>query len=159
MVGTPRRPHSWLDNHPRRARLEAGARRAYPWLKYRRRQRPHGPIHIYEVDLPVPGYEARHVIVTFGHDNPSFPRVYADGPSDATASPHRYAERGRTCLCIWHPDDPPGRRWVPSDGLLSLFGMTIEHLFKEGWWREYGEWLGDEAPHSSPAPSDGKKAS
>jgi len=50
-------------------------------------------------------------------------------------------------LCMWRPGDPPERRWVDEDGLLALFGMTAEHLFKEAWWREHGEWLGDEAPH------------
>jgi len=36
---------------------------------------------------------------------------------------------------------------VPEDGLLVLFGMIAEHLFKEAWWREHGEWLGEEYPH------------
>ncbi|GAA0597629.1 hypothetical protein GCM10009534_34990 [Kribbella sandramycini] len=116
-------------------------------MKYRRRQPRTGPVHIYEVDLPVPGYETRHVTVTFAHDRGYSPHVYSDGPSTADDSPHRFPDRGRTRLCIWLPSDPPARRWVPADGLLGLFGMTAEHLFKEGWWREYREWLGDEAPH------------
>lgn len=29
-----------------------------------------------------------------------------------------------------------------------LFGMTAVHLFKEAWWREHGQWLGDQAPHA-----------
>ncbi|MCW2538756.1 MAG: hypothetical protein JWN95_481 [Frankiales bacterium] len=36
---------------------------------------------------------------------------------------------------------------MPDDGLLMLFGMIANHLLKEAWWREHGEWLGDEAPH------------
>lgn len=35
----------------------------------------------------------------------------------------------------------------PEDGLLVLFGMIAEHLFKEAWWREHHEWLGEEYPH------------
>ena len=50
-------------------------------------------------------------------------------------------------MCIWHPKDPPTRRWVPDDGLLALFGMATEHLFKESWWREHHQWLGEEYPH------------
>jgi hypothetical protein len=34
---------------------------------------------------------------------------------------------------------------------LVLFGMIAEHLFKEAWWREHGEWLGEEYPHDEPA--------
>jgi hypothetical protein len=25
--------------------------------------------------------------------------------------------------------------------------MAAEHLFKEAWWRENDEWLGEEHPH------------
>ena len=25
--------------------------------------------------------------------------------------------------------------------------MIAEHLFKEAWWREHDEWLGEEYPH------------
>jgi hypothetical protein len=72
--------------------------------------------------------------------------VYADGPAGRDASPHRFPERGGR-LCIWYPSDPPERRWEPNDGLLVLFGMIAEHLFKEAWWREHGEWLGEEYSH------------
>jgi hypothetical protein len=75
--------------------------------------------------------------------------VYADGPTD---SPHRYSPHPRDplrrpSLCIWYPDDPPEQRWVPTDGLLTLIEMTRIHLFKEAYWRETGEWLGEEVPH------------
>jgi hypothetical protein len=36
---------------------------------------------------------------------------------------------------------------LPDDGLLALFGMILVHLFKEAYWRENGQWLGDEFPH------------
>jgi hypothetical protein len=31
---------------------------------------------------------------------------------------------------------------------LVLIGMIAEHLLKEAWWRERGEWIGEEYPHS-----------
>lgn len=51
---------------------------------------------------------------------------------------------------MWLPDDPDERRWRPSDGLLKLIDTAVVHLFKELYWRETGEWLGDEAPHHVP---------
>jgi hypothetical protein len=147
MVGRPPRPRSWLEDFPRRARLEAGARAAYPTLRYRRRQLKQGPVDIYDMDLEIPGYEQRHVTVEFSRRFWWSPYVYADGPVGRDTSPHRFPDRGRRRLCIWYPSDPPERRWEPNDGLLVLFGMIAEHLFKEAWWREHGEWLGEEYPH------------
>lgn len=101
-------------------------------------------MHVYAATVTVPGYPPRVVTAEFDRRVAGHPEVYADG---ATTSPHRYPGRGRTHLCLWYPSDPPERRWVPEDGLLRLFGMVQTHLFKEGWWRETGEWVGDEAPH------------
>jgi hypothetical protein len=136
-----------LEDFPRRARLEAAARAAYPDLRYRRRQRAGGPVDAYQIVQAVPGYEDRRVTVAFDRRYWWAPRIYADGPNGPDASPHRYPDRQRTRLCVWHPDDPADRTWVPEDGLLVLFGMIAEHLFKEAWWREHGEWLGEEYPH------------
>jgi hypothetical protein len=36
---------------------------------------------------------------------------------------------------------------VPSDGLLTLIEMTRVHLFKEAYYRETGQWLGEEVSH------------
>jgi hypothetical protein len=132
---------------PRRARIEASARQAFPGLRYRRCQTRQGPIHTYELVLEVPGYESRRVWVEFVPPLSNSPRIYADGPSGPEASPHRFSERRWTRLCVWYPGDPLERRWVPDDGLLMLFGMIATHLLKEAWWRESGEWLGEEAPH------------
>ena len=63
--GTPQRPRSWLEDLPRRARLEATARAAYPGLRYRRRQRASGPVDIYQFTQAVPGYADRRVTVEF----------------------------------------------------------------------------------------------
>jgi hypothetical protein len=144
VVGRPSRSKSWLEDFPRRARLEAEARRAFPTLQWRRQQRRQGPFDIYDVDLEIPGYERRHVTVEFERKYWWSPSVFADGPTGHEASPHRYGGRR---LCLWYSGDPVDRRWEPDDGLLVLFGMIAEHLFKEAWWREHGEWLGEEYPH------------
>jgi hypothetical protein len=107
------------------------------------------------VDLEIPGYEQRHVTVEFSRRFWWSPHAYADGPAGRDASPHRFPERGGRRLCIWYPSDPPERRWEPNDGLLVLFGMIAEHLFKEAWWREHGEWLGEEYPHDELTNEDG----
>lgn len=142
--GTPKRPRRWLDDPQRRARLEADARRELPDLRYRHRQRKSGPVDIWEATVVVDHDVRRKVTIEFERRLPSWPHVYADGPTD---SPHRYAERGRAMLCLWKPGDPPDRRWTVEDGLLALFGIAAHHLFKEHWWREHDEWLGEEAPH------------
>lgn len=142
--GTPTRPSSWLADMPRRASIEADARRAMPQMRQRRHQTKGGPVAVYVVTMRIPGYADRFTTAEFSYQLPSDPRLFADGP---TESPHRFPDRKRTRLCIWHPADPPSRRWIPDDGLLALFGMVAEHLFKEAWWREHGEWLGDEFPH------------
>ena len=55
-------------------------------------------------------------------------------------------------LCLYHPDDPPERRWTAADGLVSLFNIVVNHLFCELRWRnsggpDGGVWPLDEAPH------------
>jgi hypothetical protein len=148
-----RRPRSWLEDFSRRARLEAPARAAYPTLRHRRVQRHDGPVHVYEATVPVNGYDCRRVTLEFEGRLEEWPKVYADGPAGADASPHRHADRQFHRLCLWHHDDPPERRWVAEDGLLALFGMASEHLFKEAFWREHHQWLGEEYPHGDPPPN------
>jgi hypothetical protein len=128
----------------RRARLESCARRQLPDLAYRHRQLRNGPVDIWRAHVEPNGYEPRLVTIEFERRAPKVPAVFADGP---TTFPHRFSTRGRTHLCLWYPDDPPERVWVADQGLLALFGIAAHHLFKEGWWRETGEWLGEEAPH------------
>ena len=48
---------------------------------------------------------------------------------------------------MWYPKDPVDSRWVFVDGLLALIGLVMAHLFREAWWRETGEWVGEEVPH------------
>ena len=96
----------------------------------------------YRAIVPVSDYEPRKVRVQF-NGMAKVPSVFADGPREA---PHRYDDDS---LCMWYPDDPIGRRWVFEDGLVALMGLVMAHLFKEAWWRETGEWLGEEAPHGA----------
>ena len=92
----------------------------------------------------MPSYGARKVHIRFSGMS-DVPSVFVDGPRD---SPHRYSDGS---LCMWYPRDPVDRRWVFEDGLLDLIGLVIAHLFREAWWRETGEWLGEEVPHEPQA--------
>ena len=94
----------------------------------------------YRATVPVSCYETREVRIRFSGMT-DVPSVFTDGPQD---SPHRYPNNS---LCMWYPDDPIERRWVFEDGLLALMGLVMVHLFKEAWWQETGEWLGEEVPH------------
>ena len=132
-------------------RFERPARATYPNMRcttagHRRYARV-----VYIVRVSVADYEPRLIEMHFRRTSaePALTRVYADGPA---GSPHRYAphpkdRRQRPSLCIWYPSDPTEQRWVPSDGLLSLIEMTRIHLYKEAYFRETGEWLGEEVPH------------
>jgi hypothetical protein len=57
---------------------------------------------------------------------------------------------GRNELCMWYPRDPADRRWQRDQGLLVLVDTAVTHLFKELYYQETGEWLGEEAPHGLP---------
>jgi hypothetical protein len=99
---------------------------------------------LYALDVEVPFYGVlRHVEISFAAWGGKTPRVRVDGPT----SKHRY---GTDVLCMWHPDDPPQRKWVFRDGLLALIAQVQAHLFREEWLREFGYWPGSEAPHGPP---------
>ena len=145
-VGRRRDQRSWLENVPRRVMLTRSAADAYPDFHYRRHQLPAGVSYYFSATVPIEGYEDRRVLIRFDSMDPHHPVVLVDGPDD---SPHRFPTRGgRHELCLWYPLDPPERRWVPEDGLITLFGMITIHLFKEAWQRENGEWIGEEYPHN-----------
>lgn len=132
----------WYGDEGLRAVFERGARQLHPTLQ---RKFVHdgedAGLH-YTVLLEVPGYATREVELRFPAGwSATAVRIHVDGPDD---SPHRY-DTG--ALCVWYPNDPRDRRWERRDGLAQLLDMIAVHLFKEAWWRESGEWLGDEAPH------------
>lgn len=124
-----------------RARDEADLRTVYPDVVHRVLRC--GTIDRYEALVPVNGYEPRHVAVEIGRLGEHV-AVFADGP---VLSPHRYHDRGGRRLCLWYPSDPASQRWVSTDGLVALFALAAAHLFREAWWREHRQWLGEEAPH------------
>lgn len=55
---------------------------------------------------------------------------------------------------MWFPKDPPNRQWNPADGLLQLVDTAVAHLFKELYFRETGEWLGQEVNRDAPKTTD-----
>ena len=116
--------------------FEAGAKTEFPDLRS-------GKVkggYEYRVSVPVPYYGSRKVRIRFSGSS-DVPHVFVDGPPE---SPHRYSDNS---LCIWYPKDPVKLRWVFENGLLPLIGLVMAHLFREAWWRETGEWAGEEAPH------------
>ncbi len=139
-----RRPQSWLEDVARRYRLVAPAKAAIPSLRERRVQGRHAVTYVFTANIHVPNYEDRRVRIEFRPWLHSSPKVFADGPTD---SPHRYRYEDDHSLCLWYPSDGSDRRWEPNDGLLHLLGLIEAHLFKEAYWRETGEWLGEEGPH------------
>lgn len=142
----------WYSDRQRRRRFEKGARQRFPDLRSSRT--PDGNRITYSVAVPVPHYETRQVTITFTSGRTA-PAVLADGP---TASPHRYhAYNGE--LCMWYPGDPVERRWIHADGLDVLLDYIADHLFQEAWWRETGEWPGEEAPHGASSPMNAEDVS
>lgn len=131
----------WWNHQGRRLAFDGAARLAYPRLTWSAK----GTHLEYQIRVPVPQYGYRELrIEVRGRTLPSDVWVYADAPGDSL---HRYPDGA---LCMWYPPDPPERRWLPSDGLVTLIDLAIAHLFREAWWRETGYWSGEEAPHDVP---------
>jgi len=143
-VRSRRLPTTWPGTVSDRIRFEGGARRIYPSLRGRPWQGAGPGGFRYTVVTAVPFYEARRVTMLF-RPRSRVPTVLVDGPS---GSPHRYGDTG--ALCLWFPNDPSARRWRFTDGLCDLLDLVVTHLFKEAWWREFSEWLGEAAPHDPP---------
>lgn len=140
MAPLPRPQGPWYGRFPERLAFERGAQRRVPGLRGRHSRRPGSRGWYYRLTMPVEGFEARVVYVFFDPSNPKLPKVYVDGPEPH----HRYSDGS---LCMWYPKDTPDQKWSFPDGLEKLLAFIAVHLFKEAWWREHDEWLGDEAPH------------
>jgi hypothetical protein len=95
------------------------------------------------VSVPVYG-ETFDLRIELGEGRPV--RVVAENWS-GTPMRHTF---GQNELCMWYPGDPADRRWQREQGLLALVDTAMTHLFKELYFRETGEWLGEEAPHGLP---------
>lgn len=91
------------------------------------------------------GLEPQRVTIEFAANGPDAPYIYVAGPG----SPHRYDDGS---LCIWYPHDPPSRRWHWHDGGAALAAHICAHLIREAWWRQTGEWVGEEVPHGEEQP-------
>ncbi len=115
---------------------------------------------IYRLPVEVPGRRAPVEVRIEFHQRPpydcyglppeEYPRVFA--APDVT-SPHRMPTDH--ALCLYYPKSPPGQRWRPTNGLLSLIDLTRDHVFLEDYWRTTGGerggiWLGAEASHGFP---------
>lgn len=133
--------YAWTGSIPERLRFERGARTDFPNLTGRPVRRSGRGGFTYTVAIDVPFYEQRVVTIRFKNRSTT-PYVRADGPDE---SPHRY---GDNTLCMWYPRDPDDKRWVFTDGLRDLLHAIVAHLWREAWWRETGEWLGEEVPHA-----------
>lgn len=138
--GAGRNPGPWYGDLRKRLAFEKNVRERFPDLRGHLSRNPGFRGWVYELTVPVEHYEPRRVRILFGTPIPNTPQVFVAGPE----SPHRY---GDGALCMWFPKDPPECRWHFDDELELLLGHVMVHLFKEGWWHEYGEWLGDETPH------------
>lgn len=131
---------AWFDDLASLYAFERDARRELGGLQRDEDARPRRLV--YPLELDVPGYDdRRQVRIEFPATSAVLPRVLADGPAD---SPHRYEDGS---LCMYHPDDPADRRWIPADGLASLIDCIRVHLFQEAEARAGRPWPGDEAPH------------
>jgi hypothetical protein len=137
------KPGGWFDDFRYRIHFEGGARKAFPSMRNSRTGKGiKSGVVVYTLTVPVPEFEARTIKITLMNwKRPVVQSVTADG---RTASPHRYSD-GR--LCLEFPDDETDRKWQPDEGLLGLVRCAQVHLFKEAYWRRYGEWPGEEAPH------------
>ena len=96
---------------------------------------------LYELTVDVAYYGPHPVEILFKNSAPETPRVSVARPA---TSPHRFDDN---TLCMWFPWDDNTNKWLRRDGLLALVGHIGVHLFRENWWHEYGEWLGDEITH------------
>lgn len=131
----------WYGEFKQRLAFERGLCLDSPGWSGRMCRYKGNPAYKYRLLVDVPTYGARKVTILFSRRSPMSPSVFADGPS---LQRHRFKDGS---LCMWYGGDPPERRWRFSDGLPLLVGHTKLHLFKESWFIDTGEWLGDEIPH------------
>lgn len=146
--GGKRRGGPWYGEFRERIRFESPGYGLFRDLKGSVVRQVKEPGYRLIFSLDVPHYGRRRIELRFPRRAPTWVRVYVDGSDEA---PHRYAGGS---LCMWDPEDPPTKRWIFQDGLLALVGHITAHLFREGWWREYGEWLGPEASHDPKTKGD-----
>jgi hypothetical protein len=136
---------AWFDRPVHRLRLLAELRTVGTGVTVVPPSRAHRGGFALRITLTPAGLAPYRVTIEFGSNNPDVPHITVPGPT----SPHRYNDGS---LCIWYPYDPPEQRWTSREGGVALAGHICTHLIREAWWRETGEWAGEEAPHEPPAP-------
>lgn len=141
----------WFDRPAHRLRLVAELRGAGTGVQVVRPSQDRRGGFAVRVVLTPAGVSAQEVTIEFPPDSRDVPHIWVPGPT----SPHRYADG---TLCIWYPDDPPEQRWTWRDGGVALAGHICAHLIREAWWRQTGEWAGEEAPHGTPGGSSAADA-
>lgn len=138
----PRKPVALADRVHRLTRLEHGLGEHYPYERISTNFRLQA--FVWRVRIAVPVYDEQFVLrIEFDERHPV--RVTAEG----WQGPMRHTF-GANTLCMWFPKDPPDRQWNPADGLLKLVDTAVAHLFKELYFRETGEWLGEEVHREVP---------
>lgn len=120
--------------------------------------------HLYVVaSAEVVKYSQRTVILQVGFRpivellNEDFPEemvgIEVHRHGQIWASPHNASTRKwkhRNMLgdlCLWYPRDPRRLRWEWEDGFVSYLGIVSRHLQVEEWYRRYGYWPFEDAPH------------
>lgn len=130
---------AWFDRPVTRLRMLDALRQVGAAVEVVRPHQLRGGFGVRMIVTPT-GLAPQRVTIEFPADGPDVPHVFVPGPG----SPHRYDDGS---LCMWYPRDPQEKRWTWRDGGVVLAGHICAHLIREAWWRETGEWLGEEAPH------------
>jgi hypothetical protein len=138
----PRKPVPVAERVRRLARLEDGLGDHYAFERISTNFRLQA--FVWRVPVTVPEYEEDYVL-RIELDERRAVSVTAEG----WCGPMRHTF-GANTLCMWFPKDAPDRQWNRSDGLLRLVDTAFAHLFKELYFRETGEWLGDEVHRDVP---------
>jgi hypothetical protein len=58
--------------------------------------------------------------------------------------PHLYDDNS---LCLFYPNDPSEKRWMPDDGIIQIVWWAEEWMKAYYHWIFTRQWLGEEAPH------------
>ena len=138
----PRKPVPVAERVRRLARLEDGLGDHHAFERISTNFRLQA--FVWRVPVTVPGYEEDYVLrIELDERRPV--SVRAEG----WRGPMRHTF-GANTLCMWFPKDPPDRQWNRADGMLKLVDTAGAHLFKELYFRETGEWLGEEVHRDVP---------
>ena len=138
----PRKPVPVAERVRRLVRLEEGLGDHYTYERISTNLRLQA--FVWRVPVTVPVYE-EDCVLRIELDERRAVSVTAEG----WRGPMRHTF-GANTLCMWFPKDALDRQWNRADGLLRLVDTAFAHLFKELYFRETGEWLGDEVHRDVP---------